>query len=181
MLLVGLGNPGNQYAGNRHNVGFMAVQEILRRHFSSVTLQKKFKGEYAAGDINGHKVHILMPQTYMNNSGESVRAAIDFFKIAPEDVVVIHDELDLELGDVRVKQGGGHAGHNGLRSLIQHLGTPNFRRIRFGVGHPGNKDLVTPYVLGNFRSEETSQVEKLCDAIADALPNMAAGDWKINI
>lgn len=179
MLLVGLGNPGSQYAETRHNVGFMAVQAILHRHFAGVAWQSKFKGLYAAGTIEGKKIHLLLPQTFMNLSGEAVRPAMDFFKLTPADVVVIHDELDLPLGDIRLKKGGGHAGHNGLKSLIQHLGTPDFQRVRFGVDHPGNKDLVTPHVLGRFRAEEVPAVEKGCDDIAKAFPEWVKGNFKI--
>lgn len=179
MLLVGLGNPGAQYAETRHNVGFMAVQAILHRHFSAVVWQSKFKGFYAAGTLGGQKVHLLLPQTFMNLSGESVRPAMDFFKLTPDDVVVIHDELDLALGDIRIKKGGGHAGHNGLKSMIQHLGTPDFRRVRFGIDHPGQKDLVTPHVLGKFRAEEWPIVEKGCDQIAAAFPHWVDNQWTV--
>ena len=179
MLLVGLGNPGSQYADTRHNVGFMAVQAILHRHFAGLNWQEKFKGLYASGTMNGQKIHFLLPQTYMNLSGESVRPALDFFKLDIDDICVIHDELDLELGDIRIKKGGGHAGHNGLKSMIQHLGTPDFRRVRFGIGHPGRKDLVSPYVLGNFRAEETPAVEDGCTLITKAFPNWLDGEWKV--
>lgn len=179
MLLVGLGNPTAAYAETRHNVGFMAVQAILHRHFALLTWQSKFKGLYAAGTLGGEKIHLLLPQTFMNLSGESVRPTMDFFKLTPADVVVIHDELDLPLGEIRLKMGGGHAGHNGLKSLVQHLGTPDFRRVRFGIDHPGNKDLVTPHVLGKFRQEEFPAVEKGCDAIAKAFPAWVEGRWEL--
>ena len=179
MLLVGLGNPGSQYADTRHNVGFMAVQAILHRHFAMLNWQDKFKGKYASATLNGEKIHFLLPHTFMNLSGESVRPALDFFKLTPDDVVVIHDELDLELGDIRIKTGGGHAGHNGLKSLIQHLGTRDFRRVRFGIGHPGNKDLVSPYVLSRFRAEEVPAVEDGCNKISKAFPQWLEGQWKV--
>ncbi len=179
MLLVGLGNPGSQYAATRHNVGFMAVQAILHRHFATLNWQEKFKGMYASANMNGEKIHFLLPQTFMNLSGESVRPALDFFKLDVDDVVVIHDELDLELGDIRIKKGGGHAGHNGLKSLIQHLGTPDFRRVRFGIGHPGRKDLVSPYVLGRFMAEEVPAVEQGCDKITKAFPGWLDENWKV--
>ena len=165
MLIVGLGNPGSQYKNNRHNVGFMAVHAFVRRHFSAFSFSEKFKAHYGAGIVAGQKVHFLLPQTYMNNSGEAVQAAMAFFKIPVEDVLILHDELDIPLGEVRLKKGGGHAGHNGLRSIIQHIGTPNFNRVRCGIGHPGNKNLVTGHVLGNFTAEEMAEVTTMCDDI----------------
>lgn len=138
----------------------MAVQAILRRHFPMANLQGKFKGQYASGMIDGEKIHLLMPHTYMNLSGESVRAALDFFKLDVDDVVIIHDELDLKLGDIRIKVGGGPAGHKGLKSIIGHLGTRDFRRVRFGIDHPGNKDMVSPYVLANFAQKKHHMLNK---------------------
>lgn len=167
MLIVGLGNPGEKYTNHRHNIGFMAVQEVLRRHFPSATLKEKFKGFYTCQAVAGQHLHFLLPQTYMNNSGEAVQKAAHFFKIPVEDIVVIHDELDLDLGVVKLKKGGGHAGHNGLRSIIQHLSTQDFYRLRCGIGHPGDKNLVTPHVLGNFCSEEWPKVEDMCAHVAD--------------
>lgn len=164
MLLVGLGNPGEKYQANRHNVGFITVQEILHR-YSFPIWREKFKGLYTSGDIGGEKVHLLLPQTFMNLSGESVQACAQFFKIKPEDILVFHDELDLELGKVKFKTGGGHAGHNGLRSIIGQLGTPNFRRCRIGIGHPGRKELVTPWVLGNFSQDEVPEAIDMCQAL----------------
>lgn len=170
-LVVGLGNPGAQYAGHRHNIGFMAVQAFLRRHFPSATWAERFKGKYASGILNGEKVHLLMPLTFMNNSGEAVQAAAAYYKIPPEEVYIIHDELDLPLGEVRIKQGGGHAGHNGLKNIIQHLGTRDFHRVRCGIDHPGQKDLVTPHVLSNFRSEEQPKAEEMTDLACEEIEN----------
>ncbi len=173
-LVVGLGNPGSRYAGNRHNVGFMAVDAIARRHRVS-SFRNRFKGELADGPIDGERRLLLKPQTFMNNSGESVAETARFFKIAPAEIVVIHDEIDLRPGKLRVKRGGGNAGHNGLRSIDALLG-PDYWRIRIGVGHPGVKELVQPYVLQNFGSEEmTFWVEPLLAAVAETIPLLLAG------
>ena len=173
-LIVGLGNPGSKYQGNRHNIGFMAVDEIVRRHGFS-PWRKRFQGETSEGLMGGEKVLLLKPQTYMNESGRSVGEAMRFFDIDPAQVIVLYDELDLEPGKVRVKLGGGAAGHNGIRSMIAHCG-PHFVRVRMGIGHPGNKDLVSPYVLSDFRSEERAAVATMCERVADALPLILAGD-----
>ncbi len=174
LLLVGLGNPGPEHAGQRHNVGFMAADAIVRRHGFS-PWRKKFQGDVAEGTIGGMKVVALKPATYMNLSGQSAAAAAQFYKIDLADVIAIHDELDLKFGKLRVKRGGGAAGHNGLRSLDQHLGQ-DYRRLRMGIDHPGEKHLVTNYVLGNFAKAERAFVETWCDAIADALPILVKGD-----
>lgn len=171
-LIVGLGNPGASYALNRHNIGFMAVQAFLRRHLALVTWADRFKGKYASGTKNSQKVHLLLPQTYMNLSGEAVQAAASYYKIPPEEVYVVHDELDLLLGDVRSKQGGGHAGHNGLKNIMQHLGTRDFHRIRCGIGHPGDKNLVSSYVLSDFRPDEHAKAEEMCDKACNELEQM---------
>ena len=141
LLFVGLGNPGADYARNRHNIGFMAVDAIVRRHSFS-PWRAKFQGEVCEGTIAGEKVVALKPMTYMNESGRSVTEACRFYKIEPKDVVVFHDELDLPPAKIRVKLGGGHAGHNGLRSIGAHIG-PDYRRVRLGIGHPGSKERVT--------------------------------------
>lgn len=167
-LVVGLGNPGPKYERTRHNIGFRALDEIARRHgFHGA--REKFNGLVAEGDIDGERVIALKPQTFMNNSGESVAPAARFYKIAPEDVVVIYDELDLAQGKMRVKRGGGNAGHNGLRSVDAHLGV-DYWRVRLGIGHPGAKDLVLGYVLQNFSTEEESWLDRLLPALAEALP-----------
>ena len=158
-LIVGLGNPGAQYAGHRHNVGFMAAGKIARRHgFSSP--REKFHGLIAEGNIAGDKAVILAPQTFMNDSGRAVQAAVQFYKLDLDDVVVLYDEIDLVFGKVRVKKGGGSGGHNGIRSIDAHLG-PDYWRVRIGVGHPGQKELVKHYVLHDFDAEERPELEKM--------------------
>ena len=173
LLLVGLGNPGAEYARNRHNIGFMAVEEIARRHGFG-PWRKRFQGQTAEGTVGGEKVIALEPLTFMNLSGQSVTAALQFFKLKPENVVVIHDELDLPPGKIRVKKGGGHGGHNGLRSIDAHLGK-EYWRIRLGIGHPGDKDRVSGYVLHDFAKAEQSWLDPLIDAVADAFPLVVKG------
>jgi PTH1 family peptidyl-tRNA hydrolase len=173
-LVVGLGNPGSRHAKNRHNIGFMAVAAIARR-YGLPPFRSRFKGELAEGVIAGERRLLLCPQTFMNASGESVLAAMSFYKIAPGEIVVIHDELDLRPGKVRVKRGGGNAGHNGLRSIDAMIGA-DFWRIRLGIGHPGVKELVHPYVLMNFTAEEMQLwVVKLVDALAETIPWLLEG------
>jgi PTH1 family peptidyl-tRNA hydrolase len=164
-LLVGLGNPGPRYAGNRHNVGFMVVEAIARRNRIG-PWRRRFQGVAADGPIDGERVILLLPGTYMNDSGLAVAEAAHFYKIDVGHIVVFHDEIDLPPAKVRVKTGGGIAGHNGLRSISSHVGN-DYRRVRIGVGHPGVKDLVYPYVLGDFAKAERPWVEALCDIIAD--------------
>ena len=167
-LVVGLGNPGSRYARNRHYVGFMAVDLIARCH-GVPGFRSRFMGELAEGVIGGERLLLLKPQTFMNASGESVAETARFFKISLSEIVVIHDEIDLRPGKLRVKRGGGTAGHNGLRSIDALLG-PDFWRVRIGVGHPGIKELVQPYVLQNFSSEEvTLWVAPLLDAVAETI------------
>lgn len=168
-LLVGLGNPGAQYARNRHNVGFMLVEAMAHAYRFTPWRASKFFGETAEGEIGGQKVLALKPMTFMNESGKSVAAAANFYKIAPQQVVVLHDELDIAPGHVRIKQGGGHGGHNGLRSIDQHLGL-NYWRVRLGVGHPGDKARVVGHVLGDFRAEERPTLELVLKVAADAAP-----------
>ncbi len=154
LLVVGLGNPGREYAGNRHNVGFMVVEELARRHGGS--WRGKFNGKVAEVRIDEHRVALLEPETYMNESGRSVKAAVTFFKLEPDAVLVVHDDSDLEHGRLQVRLGGGLAGHNGLRSVTQHLGTQDFMRLRVGVGRPGRGDRrpLADYVLSDFDAEE---------------------------
>ena len=174
LMVVGLGNPGPKYANNRHNIGFMAVDEIVRRHSFS-TFRAKFQSEIAGGNIAGEKILALKPTTYMNESGRSVHAAMLFFKLSPEDVIVIHDEIDLAGGKVRVKRGGGHAGHNGLRSIHARIGT-NYARIRLGVGHPGDKARVAGHVLKDFAKSERDRVERVVRGVAEYFPLLLGND-----
>ncbi|HEV7251821.1 MAG TPA: aminoacyl-tRNA hydrolase [Mesorhizobium sp.] len=174
LLFVGLGNPGRQYAGHRHNVGFMAADAIARRHGFS-PWSKKFSAEVAEGRLGGEKALLLKPQKFMNLSGESVGEALRFFKLGPDALTVFYDELDLAPGKVRVKRGGGSGGHNGIRSLDAHCG-PDYRRVRIGIGHPGVKVLVTPHVLGDFAKADQAWLAPLLDAIADFAPLLAEGD-----
>ena len=174
LLVVGLGNPGPGYANNRHNVGFMAVDEIVRRH-SFAAPRRRFQGEVLEGVVGGEKVLALKPTTYVNRSGDAVGAALRYFKLALSDVVVIHDELDLGPGRLKVKAGGGSAGHNGLKSITAHIG-PDYRRVRIGIDHPGDRDLVTDYVLRDFAKADRRWIDPLVDAIAEAFPLLVAGD-----
>ena len=164
-LFAGLGNPGAKYERNRHNIGFMAVDEIVRRHGFS-TWRHKFQAHAAEGKIDGERVVIVKPQTYMNESGRAVGEAMKFLKIDPAQVFVFYDELDLVAGKIRVKAGGGAAGHNGIRSLIAHLG-PDFQRVRLGIGHPGDKNLVHHHVLGDFAKSDREWLEPLLESVAE--------------
>ncbi|WP_373502489.1 aminoacyl-tRNA hydrolase [Aestuariivirga sp.] len=173
-LIVGLGNPGSKYQGNRHNIGFMAVDEIVRRHGFS-PWRKRFQGETSDGVLAGEKVLILKPLTYMNESGRSVGEAMRFFNIDPAQVIVLYDELDLEPGKTRVKLGGGAAGHNGIRSMIAHAG-PHFVRVRLGIGHPGDRHLVQPHVLSDFAKSDKAWLEALLQAVADNIDLLVKGE-----
>jgi len=166
LLWVGLGNPEAGMARNRHNIGFMAVDAIAFRH-GFTPWRPRFKGLCAEGRIGAAKILLLKPMTYMNLSGEAVQEAASFYKIAPDDITAFHDELDLAPGKVRVKKGGGNAGHNGLRSMDRHLGGPEYWRVRLGIGHPGDKMLVTGHVLGDFAKADKEWLETLLDAVAD--------------
>jgi len=173
-LLVGLGNPGPDYARNRHNIGFMAVEEIVRRH-SFAPFRAKFQGVLCEGQLAGQKVLVLKPATYMNESGRAVHAAMAFYKMPLEDIIVFHDEMDLAAGKVRIKTGGGHAGHNGIRSIQSHIGA-GFKRVRIGVGHPGNKEKVVGHVLNDFAKADQPWVDKLVAAIGDQAARIVSGD-----
>lgn len=175
-LLAGLGNPGRDYARNRHNIGFMAVDEIVRRH-DFAGWRAKFQGELAPGFVDGEKVLALKPMTYMNRSGGSVAEAAKFFKVPPERVFVFYDELDLAPGKLRVKKGGGHGGHNGVRDVIAHLGA-DFWRVRLGIGHPGRKELVHGYVLHDFAKADADWLGPLLDAVAGEAPRLLTGDME---
>ncbi|MCQ8241742.1 aminoacyl-tRNA hydrolase [Rhizosaccharibacter radicis] len=174
-LWAGLGNPEPSQMRHRHNIGFMALDAIARRHGFS-PWRRRFKGETADGQIGTHKLLLLRPLTYMNASGESVQQAASFFKIAPAAITAFHDELDLAPGRVRVKKGGGAAGHNGLRSMDRMLGTPDYWRVRLGIGHPGSKERVNGHVLGDFAKADQGWLGDLLDAVADAAPLLAAGE-----
>jgi len=173
-LLVGLGNPGPGHAKNRHNIGFMAADAIVRRH-SFGPWRARFHGLAVEGTVAGTKLLALKPQTYMNLSGEAAGAALRFYKLEPQAMIVIHDDLDLRPGQVRVKLGGGNGGHNGLRSLDAHIG-PDYWRIRLGIGHPGHPDLVQHWVLQDFVKADAVWLEPLLGAVADAFPLLVAGD-----
>lgn len=174
VLFVGLGNPGTRYAGNRHNIGFMAADAIARRH-SFGPWRRRFQGETAEGTIAGTRVLLLKPQTYMNESGRSVAEAARFFKTPLSEIVVFYDELDLPPAKLRVKTGGGNAGHNGLRSITAHVGN-DYRRVRIGIGHPGVKELVQQHVLSDFAKADRPWVDAMLDAVADNADLLAKGD-----
>lgn len=174
LLFVGLGNPGSQYVRNRHNVGYMSVDAIARRHGIG-PWRRRFQGVACEGPIGGQRVLLLLPGTFMNESGRAVAEAMNFYKLALGDIVVFHDEIDLPPAKLRVKTGGGNAGHNGLRSISAHIGN-DYRRVRIGVGHPGVKDLVQPYVLADFAKADNEWVETLCAAIADDAELLARGE-----
>ena len=173
-LLVGLGNPETKYAKNRHNIGWWVVDAVAQE-YGATNWQDKFKGKFTKVKVSGEDVVLLKPQTYMNKSGESVRAALDFFKIDPKDVWVIHDELDLEPLKLRIKIGGGEGGHNGLKSTTQHLGTKDYWRLRIGIGHPGDKNRVSGYVLSDFSKEEAPKFADLCEKLAKRMADVLNG------
>ncbi len=173
-ILVGLGNPGARYAGNRHNIGFMVLDEIARR-YRAAPWRRRFQGEAAEAVIGEERVLLLKPQTFMNESGRAVGEAARFYKSELSEVTVFHDELDLADAKMRVKTGGGNAGHNGLRSISAHLGN-DYRRVRLGIGHPGDKNLVHPYVLSDFFKEERAWVEDLVNLCAEFVPLLVRGE-----
>ena len=172
-LFVGVGNPGSKYAHNRHNIGFLAVEEIARRH-GFAAWRRRFQGETAEGTLDQERVVLLRPQTFMNESGRAVQEAANFFKLAAGEVTVFQDELELPPAKLRVKLGGGIAGHNGLRSISAHIGN-EYRRVRLGIGHPGIKTLVHGYVLSDFAKDERPWVSALCAAVAENAGLLAAG------
>ena len=174
LLIAGLGNPGSRYAKNRHNIGFLALEAIAREH-GFPPFRTRFQGLVSDGTIAGVRAALLMPQTYMNDSGQSVGEAMRFHKLDLHAVVVLHDELDLAPGKLRVKVGGGNAGHNGLRSITAHIGN-DYKRVRLGIGHPGARELVMPFVLGDFAKAEMGWVSALCDAVATHAALLAKGD-----
>lgn len=173
-LFVGLGNPGTKYAANRHNIGFMALDRIASEH-GFAPWRSKFQGSMTEGRIGREKLVLLKPETFMNLSGQSVGEALRFYKLELADLVVFHDELDLAPGKLRLKQGGGHAGHNGLRSIHAHAG-PDYARVRLGIGHPGHKDRVSAYVLSDFAKSDQDWLAPLLQGIADGADALAQGD-----
>ncbi|MDO6730722.1 aminoacyl-tRNA hydrolase [Marinovum sp. 2_MG-2023] len=173
-IFVGLGNPGGQYAGNRHNIGFMALDRIASDHGFG-PWKAKFQGQIAEGRLGSDKVLLLKPETFMNRSGQAVGEAMRFYKLEPSDITVFHDELDLAPGKVRVKMGGGHAGHNGLRSIHGHIGEA-YQRVRLGIGHPGRKEMVAGYVLHDFARADDDWLVPLLDGLGRGAPDLANGD-----
>ena len=173
LLTIGLGNPGPQYAYHRHNLGFMALDDIAERHGFG-PFRAKFQAQLSEGRVGGDKVLLLKPMTFMNESGRSVGQAMRFFKLTPADVLVIHDELDLEAGKCRVKRGGGAGGHNGLRSIDSHIG-PDYWRVRVGVGHPGDKARVNRHLLNDFAAGDETWLDPMLEAVAAAFPLLAEG------
>ena len=164
-LFVGLGNPGSDYTNNRHNIGFMAVDEIVRRH-SFAPFRSKFQGQICEGTIAEQKILVLKPTTYMNESGKAIKAAMTFYKLPIDDIIVFHDEMDLAAGKIRMKKGGGHAGHNGIRSIQNHIGS-DFKRVRLGVGHPGDREKVISHVLNDFSKVDQQWLDKIIEAIGE--------------
>lgn len=173
-MIVGLGNPGADYSFNRHNIGFMVV-DALAYSWRTSAWQKKFKAHVATAETAGHTILLIKPSTYMNLSGEAVSEALRYYKLASEDVIAIHDDIDLLPAQVRVKKGGGHGGHNGLRSLDAHIGK-DYWRVRLGVGHPGHKDQVSDYVLGNFGKADKLWLEPMIETMPEAMEKLLDGD-----
>ncbi|MEM6306079.1 MAG: aminoacyl-tRNA hydrolase [Pseudomonadota bacterium] len=174
ILIAGLGNPGTKYARNRHNIGFMAVDQIARDH-GFAPWRGKHQGSISEGRLGSKKIVLLKPETFMNKSGQSVQAAMRFYKLEPQEVVIIHDEIDLAPGKVKFKRGGGHAGHNGLRSIQNHIGA-DYARVRLGVGHPGHKDAVPHYVLHDFPKADEAWLDDVLRGVSDGAAHLAAGD-----
>lgn len=173
LIFAGLGNPGAKYAGNRHNIGFMVLDKIAADH-GFAPWKPKFQGEIIEGRLGAEKVLLLKPMTYMNLSGQSVGEAMRFFKLDPGDITVFHDELDLAPGKIRARVGGGHAGHNGLRSIHQHIGA-EYGRVRLGIGHPGQKNLVSHYVLQDFAKADQEWLDDVLRGVSDGAPELASG------
>jgi len=174
--IIGLGNPGAEYEQTRHNAGALFVEALAREAGQSLRPDKKFHGLYARINWQGLDLHLLNPSTFMNRSGLAIKALADFYRIAPQQILVAHDELDIPPGTARLKSAGGHGGHNGLRDTIAHLGTPDFQRLRLGIGHPGDSRKVTGFVLGRFGKQETADFNQLCDEVMRVLPDAATGD-----
>jgi len=177
-LIVGLGNPGPQYAATRHNAGFWFIEELARQSGASLRAETKFHGLVGNASIQGQSCLLLQPTTFMNHSGLAVSHVANYYKIKPEAILVAHDELDLLCGDIKLKLGGGHAGHNGLRDIAQALKSQNFARLRLGIGHPGHKDKVLNYVLGQASSSERDKIEAAIDKSLAVLPKVLSGAWE---
>lgn len=175
-LIVGLGNPGAEYAKTRHNVGAWFVEALAQKKQLQLRFENKFSGMVTTTDIGGDKCHLLIPTTYMNESGTAVAALTKFYKITPSEILVAHDELDFPAGIVRIKEEGGHGGHNGLRDIISHLQTKQFYRLRLGIGHPGHKDKVTPYVLGTPSATDRERINQAITESLFALPDIVNGE-----
>lgn len=174
-LIVGLGNPGPEYVQTRHNVGFWLVHELVEKQKASLTLEPKFKGYVTQFEVNKKPLRVLLPNTYMNLSGQSVGAFCNFYKIKPDEIIVVHDELDLPPGTARLKMDGGDGGHNGLRDIISHLGTKQFYRLRLGIGHPGNRDDVSDYVLHRPSLDDKTKIMNAISHSLDILPDITEG------
>ena len=177
-LIVGLGNPGPKYSETRHNAGFWFVEDLASQYRARFLPEKKFHGEVARINVDGSNIWLLKPETYMNRSGLAVVSLASFYKIVPENILVAHDEIDLKAGTARLKSGGGHGGHNGLRDIISHLGTKDFQRLRIGVDHPGSKDMVVDYVLKRPDAKDRQAIEESINDALRVMPKIAAGDWE---
>ena len=175
VMVVGLGNPGADYENTRHNAGALFVEALARTAGQTLRPEKKYHGLYARIQWQGLDLHLLNPSTFMNRSGLAIKALADFFKISPEQILVAHDELDIPPGTAKLKKGGGHGGHNGLRDTITHLGTNEFQRLRIGIGHPGDSRKVTGYVLGRLGKQETEELNAVIDEVMRVLPDAASG------
>ncbi|MEW5837269.1 MAG: aminoacyl-tRNA hydrolase [Pseudomonadota bacterium] len=175
-LIVGLGNPGAQYADTRHNAGFWFVDEIARLSAATLRPEPRFHSDAARVNLEGRDLWLLQPTTFMNRSGQAVAALARFYKIAPEQILIAHDEIDLPVGQIKLKLAGGHGGHNGLRDIHAHLGTPNYWRLRIGVGHPGSKDQVVDYVLHAPSKPDRAKIDQLIDEATRQLPELLRGD-----
>ena len=175
-LIVGLGNPGPQYEHTRHNAGAWFAEQVARAQERSLRVQTKFHGSYEKITINKDHCHLLIPSTFMNNSGNAVQAIAQFYKLEPSSILVAHDELDLACGKIRLKQGGGHGGHNGLRNIIKQLGSPDFVRLRIGIGHPGHKDKVLNYVLDKPSVDESISIQRAIDKALSTVANLLTGE-----
>ena len=177
-LIVGLGNPGPKYSETRHNAGFWFVEDLASQYRERFLPEKKFHGEVARVQVDGKAIWLLKPETYMNRSGLAVVSLASFYKILPDQILVAHDEIDLKAGTARLKSGGGHGGHNGLRDIISHLGTRDFQRLRIGVDHPGSKDMVVDYVLRRPDASDRQAIERSIDDALRVVPRIAAGEWE---